>query len=121
MKYLLDTHILVWWFEANRKLSQDFKVLIEDPKNAKYVSVASFWEIIIKTNTKKLKLDRSIDFLAKNMGFEILDIKLNHILELNKLPNIHRDPFDRIIISQTKVENCILLTADEIVKSYFKD
>jgi len=118
-KYLLDTQALIWWFEANNRLPDEIKRLL-DSKAIIMLSVASLWEIIIKTKSGKLKLGRTLEYLLKKVEFEILYINLNHVLRIRKLPNIHKDPFDRILIAQSLVEKCILLTTDEMVKKYFK-
>ncbi len=118
-KYLLDTQALIWWFEANNRLPDEIKRLL-DSKAIIMLSVASLWEIIIKTKSGKLKLGRTLEYLLKKVEFEILYINLNHVLRIRKLPNIHKDPFDRILIAQSLVEKCILLTTDKMVKKYFK-
>ena len=118
-KYLLDTQALIWWFEANNRLPDEIKRLL-DSKAIIMLSVASLWEIIIKTKSGKLKLGMTLEHLLKKVEFEILYINLNHVLRIRKLPNIHKDPFDRILIAQSLVEKCILLTTDKMVKKYFK-
>lgn len=117
-KYLLDTQVLIWWLEASQKLPKDFKNIIEED-SVKAVSVASIWEIVIKTRSGKLKLRKSLASLLNNLEFDILNINLNHVLGLNKLPLIHKDPFDRILVAQSIEEGYILLTTDKIVKKYF--
>ena len=120
MKYLLDTHVLIWWFEDSERLSPLFVEIIENPSNVKYVSVVNLWEVVVKIMTGKLKLKRTLDFIVRNLfEFEILDIKLNHVLEIQNLPKIHKDPFDRMLIAQAKVEGLTLLTADRKVIQYF--
>ena len=116
--YLLDTQVLIWWFESSEKLPKKIEEFIKS-ENKKVVSVASVWEIIIKTMAGKLKLEKPLAFLLKNMEFDILAIELEHVLMLNKLPKIHNDPFDRILIAQSKVEKFDLLTTDEKNKKYF--
>lgn len=120
MKYLLDTHILIWWAENNKKLKSEYKKIIADGNNIIFVSVASAWEIEIKTKLKKIKLDTSIDKIVNKYGFNILDININHILELNKLKSLHKDPFDRMLISQSIVEKMKLITQDKLINKYFK-
>lgn len=120
MKYLLDTHILIWWAEDNRKLKPGYKDIIADGNNMIFVSVVSVWEVIIKTKLKKIRLKTSIDKIISKYGFHILDIKIDHILELNKLRDYHKDPFDRLLITQSRVEDLTLLTDDKLIKQYFK-
>ncbi len=120
MKYLLDTHILIWWAENNRKLKPEHKDIIADGDNMIFVSVVSVWEVIIKTKLKKIRLKMSVDKIISKYNFQILDIKLYHVLELNKLKDYHKDPFDRLLITQSTVEGLILLTDDRLINQYFK-
>lgn len=119
MKYLLDTHILIWWAEDNKKLKPEYKDIIADPENMIFVSVVSVWEVIIKTKLKKIKLKTPIQKIIERYGFQVLDIKLDHVLELNKLKDYHKDPFDRLLITQSKVEDLTLLTDDRLINQYF--
>lgn len=120
MKYLLDTHILIWWAENNRKLKPEYKEIIADGDNMIFVSVVSVWEVIIKTKLKKIRLKTSIDKIISRYGFQVLDIKLEHVLELNKLKDYHKDPFDRLLITQSRIEGLTLLTDDKLINQYFK-
>src|SRR5258708_4653813 len=114
MNYLLDTHIFLWFIDGDKKLSSEFRQIIESGKNVKFLSVASVWEILIKAKLDKLpNLTVPVGSILEQVeSFRALDIKLPHVLEIGKLPNIHKDPFDRILIAQAKVENLILLTTD---------
>jgi len=118
MKYLLDTHVLLWWLGGDIRLSERFRKIIENTNNTKLVSVVSIWEIIIKVQTKKLPLKTSVGNLVKKIRFPILNIDIIHTLELIKLPGIHKDPFDRMLVAQAKSEGCILLTDDKNIKKY---
>src|SRR3989344_767655 len=118
MKYLLDTHVFIWWLEADQRLSQNLKRIIDNPNNIKFVSVATFWEIIIKVHTKKLFLKTPVKNILKNFEFETLEINLKHVLGLEKLPDYHKDPFDRMLIAQAKAEDCILITNDPKIQKY---
>jgi len=120
MKYLIDTHILIWWAENNKKLKKQYKKIIANGDNIIFVSVASVWEIIIKTKLKKIKLKVPVNKIIEKYNFHILDIKIDHILELNKLEDYHKDPFDRLLVTQSKVEDLILLTDDKLINQYFK-
>ena len=119
MKYLIDTHILIWWAENNKKLKKQYKKIIANGDNIIFVSVASVWEIIIKTKLKKIKLNVPVNKIIEKYNFHILDIKIDHILELNKLEDYHKDPFDRLLVTQSKVEDLILLTDDKLINQYF--
>lgn len=118
MKYLLDTHEIIWWSDDNQKLKPEFKKIIANPNNTIFVSVASVWEIKIKLKIKKIKLKTNIEKIIKQNNFEILNINLEHVLEVEDLPNYHKDPFDRILIAQSFVEGCQLLTQNKIVRKY---
>lgn len=119
MNYLLDTHILIWWSENSSKLNPKFKSTISDPKNRIHISIASLWEITIKISIKKLRLKTSIESLSKQADFEILPIKIEHLITLIKLPYIHKDPFDRILVAQAKSEKLKILTSDPKITAYF--
>lgn len=117
--YIIDTHILLWWLENNIKLNEKNKKLISNPENIIIVSVATTWEIIIKKSLNKLKCPNNLlEVLDKN-NFNILPIYAEHTLFLEKLPKIHSDPFDRILISQSYIEQIPLITQDKIIKKYF--
>lgn len=117
-KFLLDTHIFIWWMEKNKKLSKEIFAVINSPSNELFVSVASIWELIIKKMKKKLKLSQNIEDGIKRSNFKVLPVELPHVLGVEKLLGIHKDPFDRILISQAKVENLVLVTSDEKIWKY---
>lgn len=117
MKYLLDTHVLLWWL-AEKELSKNAFNIISDPKNTLFVSAATTWEITIKKGLGKLEAPDDIeDALLKNR-FESLPIRMKHTLEIANLPSIHSDPFDRMIIAQAKVEGLTILSRDEHIRRY---
>jgi PIN domain nuclease of toxin-antitoxin system len=115
MNYLLDTHTFLWFLEGNNTLSSKARIIIEDANNTIYVSIASIWEIAIKISISKLKLIVNLEEvkteIVKN-NFEILPLDFEHIIELTNLEQIHKDPFDRIIISQAISEKCTIISKD---------
>lgn len=111
MDILLDTHILLWHLTDNPRLSQAQSAMIEDPTNRKFFSMASLWEIAIKTSIGKLDVGQSLDKIVP-VEIIILDIKLPHIQEVQILPLHHKDPFDRLIIAQALVEGIKIMTDD---------
>jgi len=121
MDLLLDTHVLIWFLNGDKKLSQKAKKLIEDPNNSKIVSIASIWEIAIKLSLGKFKFKNGfknfLELIEEN-GFETLPISFEHTMIVSSLEFLHRDPFDRILIAQSKFENLILITKDENIKQY---
>ena len=119
MKLLLDTHILLWWLTDDGKLSEKARQLIIDPDNGILISHASLWEIQIKTMSGKLTADLEVILqqLPAN-NFQQLAIQANHFLALAKLPPLHQDPFDRLLIAQANHELLQLLTHDKNVSAY---
>lgn len=118
MKYLLDTHVFIWWMEENRRLSAETKAIIDDPLNDIFISVVTPWEIVIKIKAKKLKVPKNYASYVLNSIFELLPIEISHVLGIEKLPDIHKDPFDRILISQARAENLTLITHDPKIWEY---
>lgn len=120
MNYLLDTNIFLWSLNGDKKLKREIKRIIKDPQNKISVSIASAWEISIKNRAGKLPLKTTLSKCFEISGFKILDINLNHILEFDKLSlhNDHKDPFDRILISQARVEDLTFITSDEKIWKY---
>ncbi|MCL2088045.1 MAG: type II toxin-antitoxin system VapC family toxin [Oscillospiraceae bacterium] len=121
MKYLLDTHVIIWHFEDSPKLSQKAVKAIYNPDNDVFISSISLWEIAIKINTGKLNLAFAFDELLseiKDNNFGVLQIKDEYLRKLSVLPYIHKDPFDRLLISTTLNENVTIITADENIQKY---
>ena len=122
MKILIDTHIFLWFLNGIR-LSQKVENLLEDTlSNEIFVSYATAWEISIKYGTGKLKLPEVPEIFVpdriRRAGFLHLPIEIQHVLRVHNLPPIHRDPFDRLMISQASVENLTILTADPDFAKY---
>ena len=122
MKYLLDTHTLLWFLMGDKKLSHKARRLIDNPENKKLLSIASLWEIAIKVSVRKLVLDKSFERLfPEQLHFnriEILDITVNSLTKLTTLPFHHRDPFDRLIIAQALVEKLPIIGTDAVFDAY---
>lgn len=118
MRLLLDTHVYLWWLQDDPKLSQKARLIIEGA-SAVYVSSASIWEASIKAGIGKLDIDAE-QLVAEitNSGFQELPISAKHAAAVRHLPDVHRDPFDRILIAQALCEPLRLLTADIRLKSY---
>ena len=118
MKCLLDTHLLIWWSENNPRLNKDTKALISNPNNDIYVSIASAWEMGIKLALKKLRLKVPLTKLFSLPRIDTLPIKMEHVMSLQGLPPIHKDPFDRMLVAQAKSEKLTLLSEDPKIKQY---
>jgi len=122
MKLLLDTHIFLWFISADSRLPILFRDAIREPNNTVFLSVASLWEIIIKYNLGKLPLPQSPEiYIPRQRQFHrirSLPINESSLKYLVSLPNLHRDPFDHILISQALNSNSILVTVDPEIMNY---
>ena len=122
MKLLLDTHTFLWFIIGNPHLSANARALIEDQANEKFLSVGSMWEIAIKVSIGKLALSGSFDTLIPQQlsinGFDLLGLEVNHAAALINLPFHHRDPFDRLLISQATAESISVVSDDQRFPAY---
>lgn len=118
MRYLLDTCVILWALEGNTNKIKDFIGIIENPNNEIYISVISYWEIVIKKSLGKLKAPDNFLETVEAAGFEKLNLEFQHIAHLQSLPLLHNDPFDRLLIAQSLSENCKLLTTDAQILKY---
>jgi PIN domain nuclease of toxin-antitoxin system len=119
---LLDTHVFLWFIAENPRLSEPARVLIEAEDSQPFLSMASLWEIAIKISLGKLHLERSYEaFIPQQLalnGIGILNFSLEHIAAIASLPFHHRDPFDRLIAVQSKIEKMTLVSADSSFDLY---
>jgi len=122
MKALLDTHVFLWWILGTPQLPPPIKEIIVDGSNKLFLSAASCWEIAIKARLGRIKLPAKPDiFIADQMAtnaIQGLPIQSSHALHIFNLPNLHRDPFDRIIISQAQLEGLPIITSDYFISQY---
>ena len=121
MKYLLDTHVVLWVAENSPMLSDKAKAAILDEHSEKYVSIVSAWEVVIKLGTKKLHLDGGLpEFfrMIDDNGFITLSIEREYLHQISQLPDFHKDPFDRLIVATAITEDMTLITADENIHKY---
>ncbi|MBI4909659.1 MAG: type II toxin-antitoxin system VapC family toxin [Acidobacteria bacterium] len=118
MKFLLDTHVLLWWLEGSPRLPDPARRLISDPENTVFVSAVSLWEIWLKLSLGKLRLPEDFEQVLASQEFEQLPLTGKHAREVANLPWLHRDPFDRMLVAQARVARIQLLTADEMVAAY---
>lgn len=122
MKLLLDTHVFLWWVNDAPELSETARAAISDPNNTCYLSMASCWEMAIKSSLGKLKLKKPVErFVSEQMqqnGFLLLNIELRHIAKVENLAFHHRDPFDRLLLTQAKTEKMTLVTVDSALLAY---
>jgi PIN domain nuclease of toxin-antitoxin system len=122
VRLLLDTQCWLWWFAQPERLNEEVITLMADETNELWFSVASIWEMGIKVAIKKLPLPEPIDsYISSRMvqlGAGSLEITAPHALRAAALPLHHRDPFDRMLIAQTQMENMMLVSADSMFKQY---
>jgi PIN domain nuclease of toxin-antitoxin system len=123
VRVLLDTHAFLWWTsEDGRRLSDRARALLIDPSTDAIVSVASAWEIAIKTATGRLEIDGDLEHWVPERiaryGFSALPVELAHALGVAGLPPIHRDPFDRLLVAQAQVEGIPIVTSDPAISRY---
>ena len=122
MRALLDTHAFLWWNLDDPQLSEEVRTFIGTGRNEIFLSAASAWEIAIKAAKGRLELPDSPDkYVSDRMRlhhFTALPVELSHALEVYKLPPIHQDPFDRLLIAQSQLEDMPILTADAEIGRY---
>ncbi len=122
MKLLLDTHAFMWWHSEPERIPKDTLILLQNPNHELLVSLASLWEMQIKIQLGKLTLKDDLEVMVSNQqeqnNISLIYITFAHILELRNLPPHHKDPFDRIVIAQSKVENATLISRDPVFQNY---
>lgn len=121
MKYLLDTHTLIWLLNGDDNIPSKVVDIIESPKNEIFVSIISFWEIAIKRSLGKLEIVDSTEKIlkeAEDSGIKVLDVKPKHVFYVETLDFHHRDPFDRILIATTITEKMKIISIDEVFDKY---
>lgn len=121
MKVLLDTHTFLWWDNEPSKLSAPAFAVIQDPANVILLSVVSVWEILIKTQLGKLRCTPPLAAVVSHQqanGLTTLSVTLDHVLALETLPQVHKDPFDRLLVAQATIEGAVLLSKDTIFGQY---
>jgi PIN domain nuclease of toxin-antitoxin system len=121
MRYLLDTHTLLWALESPRKLSGAARKIVEDPASKLLLSIATPWELAIKTNSGKLdaaKILEKFDLFVSSGSYELLQASISHVISAGFLPPHHRDPFDRLLAAQALDLKLPLVSRDSIFDSY---
>lgn len=122
MKVLLDTHVLLWWLFDDPSLSKQARDAIRDPGNSVLVSAASAWEISTKHRLGKLpeagEAVGNLPALLRSARMEALPVTIEHALAAGALPGPHRDPFDRMLIAQSGLEDIPVVTSDPVFARY---
>jgi len=121
MNYILDTHTIIWYFEKSSKIPPKITDIINNEENKIFISSVSLWELVLKLNSGKLKMDFSFEvllLLIKKGGFRILQINDEYLINLSSLPKIHNDPFDRLIVSTACSNDLTIITIDKNIHKY---
>jgi PIN domain nuclease of toxin-antitoxin system len=122
MRYLLDTHTFLWWITDDERLSSRARDLIRDRRNTLYLSAASAWEIAIKASLGRLEFAGDPEKMVPEQmalnAIEALPIQIAHALRVHVLPPHHRDPFDRLLVAQSQLEDLPLITDDVEIPRY---
>lgn len=122
MNLLLDTHAFLWWTSDQERIPRETLNKMKDPEIGVFFSVASSWEAMLKIGLGKLSLREEwhdiVDREIRENGIETLPVYLRHTYALARLPPLHKDPFDRILIAQAIAEGFTLVTADPLVNQY---
>lgn len=121
MKLLLDTHILLWAANDPQRLSETTRTLLLEPANTLYFSAVSLWEIVIKRGLGRSDFivdPHRLRRLLLTNGYTELVVTSEHVLQVDRLPPLHKDPFDRLLIAQAQTEALLLVTVDRMVVQY---
>ena len=121
MRYLLDTHVLIWTMVGSQRLGSAVREILEDPDNVFYVSAATIWETAIKHAIKPEEIPVSSDQMirfCRECAIRELPIRFDHSQRVLSLPFYHNDPFDRMLVAQAMEEHLLLMTHDSKLPSY---
>ena len=118
MRLLLDTHALLWWLTSPNLMNEETHEAIADPNNDVFVSAVSGWEIALKNNLGKLEVPENVYSIIDSQGFGYLSVTFIHGVEAGSLPLHHRDPFDRLLVAQARLEALALVTRDAHIRQY---
>lgn len=114
---LLDTHVILWWLTDDPRLSEDLARMIDEEVDV-FVSSVNVWEVAIKQGMGKIKAPADLSEQIRDSELSHLPISLDHAIQAGRLPLVHRDPFDRMLIAQAKVQDLTLVTRDDTVLRY---
>lgn len=122
MRLLLDTHTFLWWVNNDSMLTSAARTAISNERNECFLSIASCWEMAVKTSIGKLRLSTTVErFIPEelaNNDIKLLAVDFKHVAKVENLPFLHRDPFDRLLVAQALVEKMTFVTAYAIISDY---
>lgn len=117
MSWLLDTHVVLWWLTDDASLTDEVKEIL-DADTEVFLSTVSIWEIVIKQAIGKLDGPVDLAERTRRCGFQDLEIRADHAIEVAALPMLHRDPFDRMLIAQARREGLTIISRDGNIRRY---
>ncbi len=117
-RLLLDTHTFLWCLSDVERLAEDTRATIADPHNDVFVSAITGWEIAVKRAKGRLVAPDNLSVLVEERGFTHLPLTFHHAEQAGRLPMHHRDPFDRFLIAQARIEGLLLVTRDGHIRQY---
>ena len=118
MRLLIDSHVLLWWFDGADRLGEAARDAIGDGDNEAVVSAATLWELSIKQAAGKLDVAVDLRAHSAEQGFRELPVSGRHAVAVRELPGHHRDPFDRMLVAQARLEGLTVVTADRALAAY---
>lgn len=118
MRFLVDTHIWLWWLDGGEGLSNEAKGILENPDYQIFASAINVWEVCLKASLGKLEVNGDLQEATVGSEFEFLAFSHRHALALQGLAPHHKDPFDRALLAQARSERLCLLTSDSTLRSY---
>lgn len=118
MRVLLDTHVVIWWYEAPDRITPEVLELIATGGHSVYVSAVTAWEMTIKERIGKLRMPKPFEAMCTEDWFNELPITFEHVRGVAALPAIHEDPFDRMLAAQALAEDLTLVTSDSVLSRY---
>jgi PIN domain nuclease of toxin-antitoxin system len=118
VRYLLDTHTLLWALDTPEELPETVRLIIENPSSSLLISIATPWELAIKTQSGKLDANDLLDRFEQLAGYNLIETEVSHVIRAGRLPLVHRDPFDRLMVAQAMLMGLTLLSCDTIFDRY---
>jgi PIN domain nuclease of toxin-antitoxin system len=118
VRYLLDTHTLLWALDTPEELPDTVRLIIENPSSSLLISIATPWELAIKTQSGKLNANDLLDRFEQLAGYNLIETEVSHVIRAGRLPLVHRDPFDRLMVAQAMLMGLTLLSCDTIFDRY---
>jgi PIN domain nuclease of toxin-antitoxin system len=120
-RLLLDSHAFLWAIAEPELLGSEVRRLLDDPETEAWISVASIWELLLKHAKGKLQIKVEIPELMSHLRkarLKVLTIRYEHVMASYRLPGVHKEPFDRLLIGQAQIEDLVLATKDSTVRRY---